>query len=157
MTDLRSHVPSARHVGIDEVPFVINPVVGARMRVLHASEADDVYVVHGFMPAGLQVQTHRHTGPVVALTLSGSWAYRENDFVNRAGSYLYEPIGSVHTLFVPSDNTEDTEMWSVVYGNTEYLDENDDVTYVSNWKAMLQLYYEGCEAAGLRRPDGILL
>ena len=42
-------------------------------------------------------------------------------------------------------------------GNTEYLDDNDDVTYVSNWKAMLQLYYDGCEAAGLPRPNGILL
>ena len=157
MTDLRKHVPSARHVGADEVPFVINPVVGARMRVLHASADDDLYVVHGFMPAGLEVQTHRHTGPVVALTLSGSWAYRENDFVNRAGSYLYEPVGSVHTLFVPDDNTEETEMWSMVYGNTEYLDDNDEVTYVSNWKAMLELYYQGCEEAGLRRPDRILL
>ena len=157
MTDLRKHVPSARHVGIDEVPFVMNPVVGARMRVLHASEADNVYVVHGFMSAGMEVQTHRHTGPVIALTLSGAWGYRENDFMNRAGSYLYEPIGSVHTLFVPADNTEETELWSVVYGNTEYLDNNDDVTYVSNWKAMLTLYYEGCEAAGLPRPSGILL
>ena len=83
--------------------------------------------------------------------------YLDDIHANRAGSYLYEPVGSVHTLFVPSDNTEETEMWSVVYGNTEYLDDNDEVTYVSNWKAMLTLYYEGCETAGLPRPTGILL
>ena len=41
--------------------------------------------------------------------------------------------------------------------NTEYLDDNDEVTYVSNWKAMLALYYQGCEDAGLPRPDRILL
>jgi len=157
VTDLRKYVPSARHVGVDEVPFVINPVVGARMRVLHASESDNLYVTHGFMPAGLEVQTHHHTGPVIALTMSGAWGYRENDFMNRAGSYLYEPVDSVHTLFVPDDNTEDTELWSAVYGDTEYLDENGEVTHVSNWKAMLNLYYEACEAAGLPRPNRILL
>src|SRR5258708_15923181 len=103
MTDLRKHAPSARHVGIDEVPFVINPVVGARMRVLQASEADNLYVTHGFMPAGLEVQTHHHTGPVIAMTMSGARGYRENDFMNPAGAYLYEPVHSVQTLFVPSD------------------------------------------------------
>ena len=73
--------------------------------------------------------------------------------MNRAGSYLYEPVDSVHTLFVPSDNTEETEMWSVVYGNTEYLDDNDDVTYVSNWKAMLHALLRGMRDRRIAPPQ----
>ena len=70
-----------------------------------------------------KVGTHRHLGAVHMFTLSGSWVYLEHDFVNRAGSYLYEPPGSVHTLYVPADNTEVTETLTVVYGRTEYIGE----------------------------------
>ena len=62
VTDLRKHVPSARHVGIDEVPFVINPVVGApharaarqrgRQRLRRAR-------VHARRPRGADASAHR--------------------------------------------------------------------------------------------------
>ena len=42
-------------------------------------------------------------------TFSGRWRYREYpDQPQTAGSYLYEPGGSVHTFYCPEDNTEDT-------------------------------------------------
>ena len=153
--DVRDVVPSARHVGIDEIPFVTNPTVGARMRLLQVDPDQGLYVLHGIMPPGLRVGTHRHRGPVLAFTLSGAWGYLENDFVNRAGSYLYEPPESVHTLYVP-DDAEPTEMVSAIFGDVEYLDENGDVTYVSNWRANLDLYYQACEAEGLPRPSAII-
>jgi hypothetical protein len=88
-------------------------------------------------------------------TLSGSWGYVEHDFVNRAGSYLYEPPGSVHTLYVPADQPV-TETLSVIYGETLYLDADGAVIARSNASTNLRLYYEACEAAGLPRPNGIL-
>lgn len=148
--------PSAIHIGADELPFVQNPVHDARMRVVQVDEAAGMSVTHGYMAPGLAVGTHRHHGPVQMWTMSGSWVYREHEFVNRSGSYLYEPVGSVHTLYVPSDNADPTEVLSIVYGDVEYLDENGDVTYVSNWRNTLQQYFEGCEAAGLPRPNGII-
>ena len=157
MSLLDQVIPSARHVGIDDVPFVDNTAVGARMRLLQVNSDDGLYVLHGFMPAGMTVQTHRHQGAVLAFTLSGAWGYRENDFMNRGRSYLYEPPGSTHTLFVPEDNTEPTELVSAIYGDVEYLDPDGNVEYISNAQSNLEMYYRYCEEQGVPRPDGILI
>ena len=76
--------------------------------------------------------------------------------MNRAGSYLYEPPGSIHTLFMPDDNPEVTETLTVVYGTTEYLDPDGAVIAVSDAATNLAAYYEACEAAGVPRPDAVL-
>jgi len=88
-------------------------------------------------------------------TLSGAWKYQEHEFVNRAGSYLYEPPDSLHTFYVlPGD--EITETLSVIYGETHYLDADGEVIQVGNAETNLRTYYEGCEQAGIPRPSGIL-
>ncbi len=146
----------ARHVGATDVPWVENPAYpGTEMRLLQADVEAGVYVTAGRMSPGLSVGTHRHTGAVHMFTLSGSWAYREHDFVNRAGSYLYEPPGSVHTLYVPTDQGI-TETLSVIYGETLYLDADGAVVARSDASTNLRLYFEACEAAGLPRPNGVL-
>jgi len=147
----------ARHVGLDEIPWVPNlSYPGTEMRLLQADVDAGVYAMAGRMHAGLEVGTHRHLGAVHMFTLSGSWVYREHDFVNRAGSYLYEPPDSVHTLYVPADNTEVTETLTVVYGRTEYIGEHGEVTAVSDAASNLAMFYESCEAACVPRPNAIL-
>ncbi|WP_436771671.1 2,4'-dihydroxyacetophenone dioxygenase family protein [Yinghuangia sp. YIM S09857] len=151
-------IPEAAHVGVEDVPWVENHAYpGTMMRLLRADLAEGTYVMAGRLPAGLEVGTHRHIGAVHMFTLAGAWGYREHGFVNRAGSYLYEPPGSTHTLFVPADNTEVTETLTIVHGVTEYLDADGNVVAVSDAAANLRGYYESCEAAGLPRPSGILL
>ena len=116
-------IPQAMHLGAEETPWVPNHAYpGTSMRLLQADVETGVYALAGTMAPGLDVGTHRHTGAVHMFTLSGAWCYLEHDYVNRAGSDLYEPPGSVHTLHVPADNTELTETLSVIYGTTEYLD-----------------------------------
>lgn len=151
-------IPEAVHVGVEDVPWVENLAYpGTMMRLLRADLAEGTYVMAGRLPAGLEVGTHRHIGAVHMFTLSGAWGYREHGFVNRAGSYLYEPPGSTHTLFVPADNAEVTETLTIVHGITEYLDADGNVVAVSDAAANLRAYYESCEAAGLPRPTGVLL
>jgi hypothetical protein len=146
----------ARHVGVDEVPWVPNPAVpGASLRLLQADTRHGVYVMAGRLQGELEVGKHRHTGAVHMFTLAGAWKYHEHDFVNTAGSYLYEPPGSVHTFYVPPGD-EITETLSVVYGETEYFDANDEIFQVSNAESNLRNYYEACEQAGVPRPAGIL-
>lgn len=70
-----------------------------------------------FQP-GLTIQRHKHTGEVFAFTLKGSWKYFEYPEVNTAGSYLYEPAGSIHTLHVPATNTEVTDVWFAIAERT---------------------------------------
>jgi 2,4'-dihydroxyacetophenone dioxygenase len=150
-------IPIAMHVGEDQVPWVPNLAYpGTSMRLLQADVDAGVYAMAGRLPPGLAVGTHHHTGAVHMFTLSGAWGYREHDFVNRAGSYLYEPPGSIHTLFTPDDNPEVTETLTVVYGTTEYLDADGAVIAVSDAATNLAAYYEACEAAGVPRPDAVL-
>ena len=149
-------IPVARHVGVDDVPWVVNPSFGAGMRLLRVDPSSGTTVMHRLLPPGMAAGTHRHVGPVEMWTMSGSWVYLEHGFVNRAGSYLHEPVGSVHTLSVPADNPGDTEVLSIVHGAVEYLDPDGGVAYVSTWERTLADYYTGCEVAGLPRPNGIV-
>ena len=147
----------AQHVGAADVPWVPNHLFpGAELRLLQADVARGVYVMAGRLPGDLEVGTHRHTGAVHMFTLAGAWKYHEHAYVNRAGSYLYEPEGSVHTFYVlPGDET--TETLSIVHGETEYLDADGQVVNVSNAATNLANYYESCERAGVPRPSGILV
>jgi hypothetical protein len=69
-------------------------------------------------------------------TLSGRWCYREYpDQPQVAGSYLYEPVGSVHTFYCPEDNTEDTVVIAWLEG--AQVSFNDDGTFHSLTDAVL--------------------
>ena len=61
------------------------------------------------MAPGCHLPIHYHTGTAQVWTFQGRWKYAEYpDQPQTAGSYLYEPGGSVHTFYCPEDNTEDT-------------------------------------------------
>jgi quercetin dioxygenase-like cupin family protein len=64
---------------------------------------------------------HRHTGPVHAFTLRGTWHYLEHDLVAKAGDYAFEPPGETHTLVVPDDCVEMATLFHVTGGYT-YVD-----------------------------------
>jgi 2,4'-dihydroxyacetophenone dioxygenase len=153
---LGAALAEAQHVGANDVPWVPNPAyAGTEFRLLKADLAAGLYVMHGRLPSGMEVGTHHHTGSVHMITLSGSWGYREHDYLNTAGSYLYEPPDSTHTLFVPVQD-EVTETYSIIYGETEYFDADGQLVAVSNAETNLRGFYEACELAGIERPQGIL-
>jgi 2,4'-dihydroxyacetophenone dioxygenase len=149
-------VPTARHVNTETLPWVTHPGFNAEIRILQASLDPDFYVIHSLFGPGLRVPTHRHLGPVHGWTMRGSWVYVENDWVATAGSYVYEPADSIHTLYVPEDNDGPTETIFVICGGIEYLDEDGAVIAVSNAPTMLQSYFDAVEAAGLPRPEGLI-
>src|SRR5215207_35123 len=64
---------------------------------------------------------HRHTGPVHAFTLRGTWRYLEHDWVAQAGDYAFEPPGETHTLVIP-DGVEEMVMLFHVTGGYTYVD-----------------------------------
>jgi len=64
---------------------------------------------------------HRHSGPVHAFTLRGSWHYLEHDWVAREGDYAFEPPGETHTLVVPDGVEEMITLFHVTGGYT-YVD-----------------------------------
>ncbi len=148
MTESR---PNAVHIGADDLPWVdIGP--GAKLKVLQVREREGLWIVANIFPAGYSVQTHRHTGPVWGYTAAGAWKYREYDYINRAGSFLYEPAGSVHTLECVED---ETMVWFHMYGANLNLDSDGNVESVTDGAGTLAAYYMLCEAAGLPRPNVI--
>jgi quercetin dioxygenase-like cupin family protein len=148
MTTLQHH-PTAVHIGADELPFAPVPD-GTMLKVLQVREREGLWIIQTIFPAGYEVQTHRHTGPVWGYTVSGAWKYKEYDYVNRAGSFLYEPAGSVHTLQCIEN---DTLVWFHMYGANLNLDADGNVESVTDGAGTLQAYYMLCEAEGLPRPN----
>jgi len=142
-------VPTAIHLGADDLPYV-DIGGGSKLKVLQVHEREGLWIVQNIFQAGYEVQKHRHTGPVWGYTVSGAWKYKEYDYVNRAGSFLYEPAGSVHTLQCIEDNTS---VWFHMYGANLNLDAEGNVESVTDGIGALTAYYLLCEAEGLPRPN----
>ena len=152
MTDLM--IPKALHRAEHDLPFV-DIGDGSTLQLMQVDIEQGLWVIRTRFEPGYVVQTHKHTGPVHAFTLSGRWKYAEYPEVNEAGSYLYEPAGSIHTLTVPADNVEVTDVWFAIYGANLNLDADGSVTSVFDAQYILDGYLLLCEAAGLGRPDVI--
>ena len=146
---ITNEVPTAVHIGADELPFV-DMGDGSKLKVIQVKEREGLWIVENIFRADYEVQRHRHTGPVYAYTTSGAWKYKEYPYVNRAGSFLYEPANSVHTLQSVED---DTHVWFQIYGANLNLDANGNVESVFDGAGTLEAYYALCEAEGLPRPN----
>jgi quercetin dioxygenase-like cupin family protein len=146
------HVPRAIHRGERDLPFV-DIGEGTELQLLQLDVSAGLWVVRTRFQPGVTIQTHKHTGPVYAFTISGRWKYVEYPEVNRAGSYLFEPAGSIHTLTVPVDVEGITDVWFAIYGANLNLDEQGNVVSVVDASSIRDLYFGTCEAQGLGRPD----
>ena len=82
---------------------------GIHIQTLRLDPERGEWVFLSTLAPGVKLPIHYHTGPAQVYTLQGRWCYREYpEQPQVAGSYLYEPAGSVHTFYCPEDNTEDT-------------------------------------------------
>ena len=146
-------IPGAVHIGATELPFV-DIGDGSRLKVIMVKDDPRpeaaLWIIENVFQAGYEVQRHKHTGPVYAYTTSGAWKYKEYDYVNRAGSFLYEPANSVHTLQIVED---DTHVWFQIYGANLNLDADGEVESISDGPGTLAVYLNLCEQAGLPRPN----
>ena len=143
--------PSALHRGERELPFVTF-MEGLEIQLLQADVEAGLWVVRTRFAPGITLPRHKHTGEVFAVTFSGAWRYLEYPEINTAGSYLYEPAGSIHTLHTPPTNTEVTDVWFAIRGANLNLDEQGNV--VSVWDAgfLIDVYLTMCRQAGHPRP-----
>ena len=144
--------PLAIHKGADELPWV-EIGDGNKLKVIMVDEGQGLWIVENIFQSGFDVLTHKHTGPVYGYTVSGAWKYKEYDYVNRAGSFLFEPAGSVHTLTCIED---DTQVWFQMYGCNLNLDADGNIESVTDGAGTLAAYYALCEAQGLPRPNVVV-
>ncbi len=149
---ITNEVTEAVHRGASDLPWA-EIGGGNKLRVLQVNEREGLWIIENILMAGFEVQTHKHTGPVWGYTVSGAWKYKEYDYVNRAGSFLWEPAGSVHTLQCIEDNTQ---VWFHMYGANLNLDGAGRVDSVSDGAGALRSYLAMCEAQGLGTPPVII-
>ena len=145
-------IPQAIHRGEEELPFV-DLGDGSTLQLLQVDLDAGLWVIRNKFRPGMKVQRHRHTGQVFAFTQSGAWKYAEYPEINRAGSYLFEPAGSVHTLTVLEDNPGETDVWFAIYGANLNLDDDGNVEMVIDAGTVLEFYLAMCEAEGHPRPN----
>ncbi len=141
----------AIHRGESDLPFV-DFAEGVSLQLLQVDLEQGLWVVRTRFQPGITIPTHKHTGPVFAVTLAGSWKYLEYPDLNTAGSYLFEPAGSVHTLTVPATETEVTDVWFAIYGANLNLDANGNVEAVIDAELIHQFYLTMCREKGFGEP-----
>jgi 2,4'-dihydroxyacetophenone dioxygenase len=73
---------------------------------------------------------HIHPCVVVGYVIKGAWRYLEHDWVARAGSFVFEPPGEIHTLVVDGAIDDESEMITFfnISGAMVYLDEKGQTT-----------------------------
>ena len=103
-----------------------------------------------FRPLVLNVSQgyYRHSGPVHAFTLRGSWRYLEHDWVASPGDYAFEPPGETHTLVVPDDVKEMATLFHVTGGYT-YVDPYGEALGYEDVFTKLEHAIQHYEAVGL--------
>ena len=146
--------PPALHRGESDLPFVPYQE-GVTFQLIQVDIEAGFFVVRVRGEPGRTIQRHKHTGEIFAFTSVGSWKYLEYPEINTAGSYLYEPAGSVHTLHFPETNTEVTDVSFVLHGANLNLDSEGNVESVLDAGAALAVYCAACQDAGLPYPNVI--
>jgi 2,4'-dihydroxyacetophenone dioxygenase len=145
-----------RHVGEDGAPWV-DTGIGIDLKVMRVDLGKGTWAIRNRFQPGVQIPRHRHTGPVDGYTLTGRWHYLEYDFVSTAGSYIHEPAGSVHTLHVPEDNTEPTDVLFVIEGALLNLTPDGQIESVTDGPSILEAYFALLDAAEINRPTGLIV
>jgi len=125
---------------------------GVELKVLRVVANDGLWVVRNRFSPGASIETHRHTGDVHGFTLSGSWCYAEYGIEYPAGTYIYEPAGSIHTLTVAATHTVAADVLFVMRGANLVLGVAGEVTRVDDGPTTLAFYRMMCEARGLPDP-----
>jgi len=150
-------IPGAFHTATDDLPFADDwaGTPGVRLKLLMADIEGARFAVRIRFAPGIELPPHKHTGEVHAFTVAGEWFYLEHADIapNRAGSYLFEPPGSTHTLKVADGNTGETDVVFVVYGAMIHLGPQGEVLAVGDAESHLRDWPAAVRAQGKRLPE----
>lgn len=100
--------------------------------------------------AGAIMPTHYHANGLYVFTISGHWRYPEHSWEARAGHFLYEAPGELHTpTFI-----EDTMLYSVIpAGPIVYVDSNKQIESFTDVHTHLIAVQEHYKKIGLTDED----
>ena len=138
----------------DADPIDIGDVLpGVKVWPLFLDSENGIWVLRAEFQPGVTLPMHFHTGSVHFYQLSGEWHYLEHpEDVQKSGSYLYEPGGSVHTFHVPETAKEPANGFMMVQGsNVNFTPEGEFVNVMdAGWIEMV--INECAKTQGLAAP-----
>lgn len=106
---------------------VLNALPGVHVSPLYLDRTKGTWVLYARFEPGTVLPTHYHSGTVHFYTTKGSWNYVEHpEDPQIAGSYLFEPAGSMHTF----ESQEGTEGFLIVEGANVNLNEDGSLMFI---------------------------
>ncbi|SAL59390.1 2,4'-dihydroxyacetophenone dioxygenase family protein [Caballeronia humi] len=131
--DERLWVPQAENVWFR--PLCLNVSTGYWMNLLRVRKSG-------------VLSRHRHPQAVHGMVLKGRWRYLEHDWIATEGSYVFEPPGETHTLYVPED-VEEMITYFQVNGVMFYCDPQGNYTGYEDVFTKVDMCRKHFEAVGL--------
>lgn len=121
-----NHQDALLTLNTNDEPVIKNALPGVDVWPLFLDPEHGIWVVRARFAPGTTLPKHFHTGVVHFYTLDGLWHYLEYpDQPQTAGSYLYEPGGSIHTFHCPEDSGG-ADGFMVIEGANINFGENDE-------------------------------
>ncbi len=128
---------------------VENAVPGVHVKPCFLDPENGVWVIYARFDPGTRLPRHFHTGVVHFYTTKGAWAYVEYpDDVQTAGSYLYEPGGSIHTF----ESKEGAEGFMVIEGANVNFNEDGSLMFIMDAGWIEQTLHAVSKEAGKPVP-----
>ncbi len=148
-----NHQDSLLSLNINDLEPVQHPTEGYFLQPLFLDAENGTWVLYAKFPPGTLLPRHFHTGTVHFFTTKGTWNYVEYpEDKQTAGSYLYEPGGSIHQFMVPEDAEENAEGFMVVSGANVNFDDNDKLIDITDAGAIEQAIAAVCQITGRDTP-----
>ena len=137
-------------INTHSAPIVVDALPGVDVWPLFLDAQKGVWVLRAKFKPGVTLPKHFHTGEVHFYTTAGEWYYLEHpDQPQTAGSYLYEPGGSIHTFHCPADS-EGAEGFMVVFGANVNYDEDGNLINIMDAGWIEQTVLAAAKAQGIR-------
>lgn len=95
---------------------------------------------------------HTHTGHVIVYTISGSWKYKEHNWIARKGSVVYETSTTRHTPITLADDGEVVAL-NIVRGESTFFNTDGSVIGTETWRTHLDRYLKFCQQQGITPRD----
>lgn len=147
--DVINHQDLLLTLNTNEENLIKNALPGVDVYPLFLDPENGTWVLRARFQPGTTLPKHFHTGVVHFYTLSGMWYYLEYpDQPQTAGSYLYEPGGSIHTFHCPEDS-EGSEGFMVVSGANINFDENGKLINIMDAGWIEQAVMAAAKAQGV--------
>jgi hypothetical protein len=125
LPDVINHQDFLLTLDTSTLPVIENALPGVDIWPLFLDAENGLWVLRAKFQPGTTLPKHFHTGTVHFYTTAGCWYYLEYpDQPQTAGSYLYEPGGSIHTFHCPEDSDGPADGFMVISGCNVNFDED---------------------------------